>query len=484
VPLRHRTAIRRVGLSRPIQLTLQLGLATRDETFFDYGCGRGDDVRLLRTMGYQADGWDPAHAPNSERRLADVVNLGYVVNVIEKPAERDATLRDAWGLCRKLLVVAARLVHEADGANLRAFGDGYLTERDTFQRFYAQDELRTWIEGTLGVQAAPAAPGVFLVFRDEALRQRFLQSRYRHRVTAPRILRRDVLFQEHKSLLDPLLAFYEQHGRLPEERELPGADGLATSLGGIRRAFTLVRRVTGDERWEKAKAACAEDLLVYLALARFDRRPAFHALGQEVQLDVRAHFGSDRAACEAADAQLFSVGRLETVDAACQAAPFGLRTDEALYVHVCGIPELPLILRLYEGCARGYVGEIEGATIVKMHRRKPQISYLYCPDFEKAAHPAVRGGFVVRLQTFEVRERDYSADPDPFILLRKEAFLPPAHPLRPRFERLTQQEERAGLLEDGNNIRPRITWTQALNAKGFAVRGHRLVRAGRSGLAV
>jgi hypothetical protein len=98
---RHKTALTRYDLSKPVKLLLEYGQLKSGETFFDYGCGLGADVRGLH-LGYMAEGWDPVHAPESEKRLADVVNLGYVLNVIEDPAERLETLLDAWGLAKRL----------------------------------------------------------------------------------------------------------------------------------------------------------------------------------------------------------------------------------------------------------------------------------------------------------------------------------------------------------------------------------------------
>src|SRR5258708_35256577 len=105
---RHATAIARVELSRPAALSMADRLLLPGASFFDYGCGRGDDVRLLISLGYEASGWDPVHRPDTLPRSADVVNLGYVINVIEDSAERGEVLRSAWGLAKKLLVVAAR----------------------------------------------------------------------------------------------------------------------------------------------------------------------------------------------------------------------------------------------------------------------------------------------------------------------------------------------------------------------------------------
>jgi DNA phosphorothioation-associated putative methyltransferase len=52
-------------------------------SLFDYGCGRGDDLRGLRENGIEAQGWDPYFAPDEPVVAADIVNLGFVINVIE-----------------------------------------------------------------------------------------------------------------------------------------------------------------------------------------------------------------------------------------------------------------------------------------------------------------------------------------------------------------------------------------------------------------
>ena len=97
-----RTAIRRSSLSRPVALALHDGLIDSERTFFDYGCGRGDDLMRLHKMGISVTGWDPAFFPEEKRARADTVNLGYVVNVIEDPEERIVVLAAAWALCRKV----------------------------------------------------------------------------------------------------------------------------------------------------------------------------------------------------------------------------------------------------------------------------------------------------------------------------------------------------------------------------------------------
>src|SRR5438874_1571339 len=107
---RHKTAIRRGDYSRPVKSLLRDGLVGKDVTFFDYGCGRGEDVQLLTAQGVACGSWDPAYQPDTPQVESDVVNLGYVLNVIEDPAERETTLRRAWGLARRLLVISAQVI--------------------------------------------------------------------------------------------------------------------------------------------------------------------------------------------------------------------------------------------------------------------------------------------------------------------------------------------------------------------------------------
>jgi|GEM_PF-3578414 len=106
---RHKTAIKRQSFSLPVKCMLRDGLLDAERTFFDYGSGHGQDLAMLSDMSIQAAGWDPVHRPNGERQSADVVNLGYVINVIEDPSERQEVLRKAWNLCNRVLTVAAQV---------------------------------------------------------------------------------------------------------------------------------------------------------------------------------------------------------------------------------------------------------------------------------------------------------------------------------------------------------------------------------------
>jgi DNA phosphorothioation-associated putative methyltransferase len=473
---RHRTALKRSVMSRPIRLALDHGLISPDNSVFDYGCGHGHDLRLLRGVGVSCSGWDPVHRPEGELIPAEVVNLGYVVNVIEDAGERAATLTSAWALTRKLLIVSARLAAEARDGRFAPFGDGCLTRLSTFQKFYQQHELREWINETLKVSSVPVAPGIFYVFRDQNLHQSFVASHYRRSSITPRPRRSDILFEEHRALFEPLMTFIAARGRLPDRSEIESADEIPRQIGSLKRAFGIIRSVTGTEQWDQIREARSQDLLIYLALARFNGRPRMSQLPRDLQLDVQDFYSSYSRACALADELLFSAGNMDLIDEACRTTSLGKLTPNALYIHTSALSTLSPVLRVYEGCARAYIGAVEGANIIKLHRRTPQVSYLGYPDFERDPHPALMASLIIPLQTFQVQYRDYTDSKNPPILHRKEAFLLPDHPLRVKFARLTKQEERNGLFDDLHSIGTRDGWAAVLSKKGLFISGHRLLR--------
>lgn len=474
---RHRTAISRTELSRPVKLALTDGILREGRTFFDYGCGLGDDQRLLTAMGYSTGGWDPVHRPAATIAPANIVNLGFVVNVIEKAQERAEVARRAWALAQDVLIVSARMTMDSQclGAT-QDYADGLVTSRGTFQKFFEQAELRAWIDHTLGANSVAAAPGVFYIFRDDQARAGFLASRFHRRIAVPRLARSAELFKAHEDLLQPLMAFVSERGRAPADDELSNLAELQNVFGSIRKAFRIVIRATDAGQWDQIAEQRALDLLIYLALSRFDTRPAYGQLPQELQRDVRGFFSTYKQACENADELLFALRDQKVVEAACQVSEIGKLTPGALYVHESALEALSPLLRLYEGCARGYLGRIDGANLIKLHREEPRISYLSYPTFETDPHPAIASSTTVHLQTFRVKVRDFRSYRNPPILHRKELFVLQDHPLHAKFERLTRIEDQKGLYEDAETIGTRDGWNAVLRAKGYSLRGHRLLQ--------
>ncbi len=141
---------------------------------------------------------------------------------------------------------------------------------------------------------------------------------------------------------------------------------------------------------------------------------------------------------------------------------------------------MPGLLRVYEGCARWLVGDVDDATIIKLATDKAKVSYLTYRQFDRDPHPSLERTTFVRLSTLDVDVRDYSQSDNPPILHRKETFVPPEYPNREKFARLTAQEERFGLFDgDTRTIGTRMGWQARLREVGVELRGHRVVRAHR-----
>lgn len=478
---RFKTAIRRGDLSRPVKFAIADGLIAPSATFFDFGCGHGEDIDLLTTHGISCSGWDPVFRPNERLDEADVVNLGYVINVIEDPVERSSTVRRAWSLARRVLIVSALVRIPGRGNAFTEFGDGFVTSRGTFQKFFDQGELKEYLDAQLGNEAVPASVGVFYVFKDEALRQEFLANRFRRRASMPQLRLSERRFDEHRELLEPFMEAITLLGRLPDPEEFSGALELIAQFGSLKRAFALVRKVTGEEPWERARRRRTEDLLVFLALARFRKRPRLSGYPRTLQRDMRAFFDTYSKACARADTLLFQAGDAARIDEVCKRSSIGKLLPNALYVHESALASLEPVLRIYEGCARTYLGDIEGANIIKLHRFSGKVSYLVYPSFETDPHPALTRSVKLSLRTRELVCLDYADSENPPILHRKETFLEPAHPWHEKFARLTRQEEEIGLLDESATIGTKRGWEERLLGAGLQLRGHRLVRATRAG---
>ncbi|MDE0348821.1 MAG: DNA phosphorothioation-associated putative methyltransferase [Gammaproteobacteria bacterium] len=471
---RHRTAISRTDYSRPIRLALLDGIIGPGATVLDYGCGLGDDMRHLRLHGTECWGWDPVHLPNGSRSPAQVVNLGYVVNVIEDADERAECLVCAWTCAERVLIVSARLASQTrDFTPIGRYADGFVTSLPTFQKLYSQNELKKWIEAQLGETAIAGGPGTFYVFRDAADRVGYLASRFRSSSDSPPSVASSI--DAHKELVHPLVTFFHAHGRAPVDDEISNAAEIRERLGSLRRALRLIERGHDPDQWQALISARGHDLLLFLALSRFDRRPRFGQLPLTLRRDIKGLFPSYRQACAEADVALRAVGDLRRISKAAERSTVGKRTPSALYVHESALDALPPLLRLYEGCARSYIGRIDGANLIKLHTEEPMVSYLSYPTFESDPHPSLAEATTVHLQTFRVRERRYGASKNPPILHRKELFLRHDHPLSGKFARLTRHEESKGLLEDSSRIGTRYGWEQRLRDFGFALKGHRLV---------
>jgi DNA phosphorothioation-associated putative methyltransferase len=474
----HKTAIRRFELSRPLKLALQDGLLRQDFSLFDYGCGLGDDLNILESMNFECSGWDPAHRQDSEKVAAEVVNLGYVINVIEKVQDRVSVLSEAFQLSSKVLVVSAMLDVKSNLAtNFRMHGDGYVTSRGTFQKLYEQAELKDFIISTLNQEAFPAAPGIFYVFRDEALKEEFLQNKITKHI---HFKRREPLtliekYASEKELLEKFLDRMCELGRIPTEEEFSLSTEIKSRIGSLKKAYSIVNSFFPDNLISDCQRRREEDLLVYLALINFRKIPALKNLSLSLKNDMKIFFGNYKDARERGKELLFQAGNPELIASACRKSKIGKLLPEDLYIHKEYVDHLSPILRVYVGCGNAFIGDIEEANIIKIHMNSGKISYLEYEDFDGNPHPRLLKTTTVMFKELRMKEIDFSERENPPILHRKETLVAEDYPHYEKFKKLTEDEEKAGLLDHASGIGFRLNWEKRLQEMGYTFSDHDLV---------
>jgi DNA phosphorothioation-associated putative methyltransferase len=308
---RGKTAMRRYTCSRPIALALSDELIKARDTVFDFGCGHGGDARYLQHRKISATGWDPFRLPNNPIVAADIVNLGFVLNVIEDPNERSETLRVAFSLARKLLIVSVRVEHGLDRA--AEFGDGIITSKGTFQRIYTQTEFKEYVEAVLNRKVHVGGIGVVYVFSDSETESEFLAAqafsrRFAYRPELIEEFARDTAGKKFIQLANNL-------GRVPLPSEFKNYRRLIDRFGSPHRIERLALAKINPSAFEGSKAQKREDLLTYMAMIRLQglKVPPMRSLPSAIQADLKSLWRDYHSALSEAESFLFSIGQPQVV---------------------------------------------------------------------------------------------------------------------------------------------------------------------------
>lgn len=487
---RHRTALVRYSLSAPMQQLWTHGYLDGAHSVFDYGCGRGDDVRALSSRDIKASGWDPHFADDNQLQRADVVNLGFVLNVIEDAEERDDALAGAWALTDKLLAVAVMLGGRSIYERFRLYRDGVITRRGTFQKYFTQNELRQYIAETLDREPVAVSPGIFFVFKDEKEEQKFLAARQLSGIRSTPLMRRrrrptpvkrppkPTKWETHRELIEVFWQRCVGLGRIPEPGEFDRAAELRELVGTPRTVYRRCAEEFGEECVFDSREVRKADRLVYLALNLFERRHSMQMLPDDVRTDVRVFWGSYSAASDEAKDLLFSTGSAETIFNECRkAAEQGLGFldgQRALTLHTSMTSSLPPVLRVYLGCASHVFGELDRVDLIKIHIRSKKVSLMEYDDFEGRAIPLLMERTKIFLGDADYLVFVYGGEYEPTPLYMKARYIPDGFPRRDE-QRLFDQKL-AALIELGDDRHgpDSAELELTLDEHGLEVRGFRL----------
>ena len=155
------------------------------------------------------------------------------------------------------------------------------------------------------------------------------------------------------------------------------------------------------------------------------------------------------------------------------------RVGRNVYVHRSAVEELPEALQ--EAVEHAGLGDpLPDWDVVRVSQDASEVMFGRTTDWSRDPHPRLlesvtlkyRGRNRWERQWFVTAAREYE---DPPLYHRKELMLPKGHHSRHVYERLTEQEEAAGLL--GRSDIGRVSqWERALREAGYWLRGHTLVR--------
>lgn len=413
-----------------MQLLIGNGVLAPERTFFDYGCGLGDDVRFLKSLGYAAHGWDPAHRPEETLRRAAVINLGYILNVIERPAERTRALRRAFDLSETCLCVAVLIGSGSYAGEVQTYGDGVLTSRNTFQRYYQQEEVAKYLQEALGIVPIPLEAGVFLIFRRSEDAHAFLLNRLQRTVPLlhgvprqrKRLLRAALLeaFQkEHKADWAAYAEFVTVHGRPPASAESSALQAAAEHGLAPTDLWEAAANEVSESQLNELRRLRTNQYIVFMAICRFRGVPKLGELSVTARFDIRFHFRSYSHLKELSNKHLYAAGDNEKVAKLCEDTPVGVNTADGYFVARRDLPQLDPTLQIYARLGELFFGDLDRMDVVKIHKTSPRLSLFSLTDLNDVA-PRLKSRVKIDLQGQQVRFFDHATSVEPEVLMGKQ----------------------------------------------------------------
>ncbi|CAH6804653.1 conserved hypothetical protein [Vibrio chagasii] len=438
---RHKTALVRHELSAPMKTLVKHGYLEGSYSIFDYGCGRGDDLRELEAHGLDVLGWDPNFQPDNDKVNSSIVNLGFVLNVIEDQDERLEALLGAWELADKFLVVSVMLANENYIAQFKPYKDGVITSRNTFQKYYAQSEIKAYIERSLQEDAITVAPGIFYIFKDKLEEQQYLQSKYkRHhkwqQLTSPEPIeakdKAKLLITQHQDLFNSFWNTSLELGRIPANDEFEHSDKIRELIGSHKKVFNLLQEMFDTQEFEQAEQSRKEDLLLYFAMGLFEKRKPYTQQPEPLKRDIKALFDDYKTAINLAAELLFAIADTDLIQQQCEKAhnqlPASLLNQgHSLILHREFIDELPLLLRVYVGAGLQMYGELdEEIDLIKIHITSGKLTLTAYDDFEKSV-PFLVERIKIKMAEQDIDFFDYVNEDRRPPLLNKHLYMPTEH---------------------------------------------------------
>lgn len=431
---RERTAISRSQFSSPFQILDQVGLVNDQFSYLDYGCGLGGDASILESLGLLVSAWDPNHRPEGELVARDIVNLGFVINVIEDREERADALLKAYALSKKLLVISAMIASEAHILKFQPYKDGVITSRNTFQKYYSQEDLRGYIRDVIDKDPVPMGQGVFGIFSDPALEFLYFQNKFRAR-GKDRVVRRMLSDPERKKILvndnlEELISYWNrclERGHLASKKSDVGSEKLLSVFKTVSRVNAIILEEFDEAELFQSQRRRREELILVFSILRFSGKIIFKQLSPEQQSAVRSHFSNVTELNEAIEEQfskLTDTSQIEqlAVEWSEEEGVGFVEEGKSLTFHKTFYSSLPLTLKLYVSCAEQLYSDFDVIQLIKIHFHTGKVSFMGYDNFSSSPIPMLRERIKVELWSQNVRFYDYIYEHTPKPLYLKSLF--------------------------------------------------------------
>lgn len=438
--VRHKTAIKRDRFSLPIRTAISRGLLKKNFDVLDYGCGHGDDVKLLINNGFKALGWDPHYSPSLPTQTTyDFVNLGFVLNVIEDPDERAQTLQKAYDYSNKVTLVSCMLSGDMNQKISRPFNDGFVSSAGTFQKYYLQSELREYIEQEIKVTAHAIGPGIFAIIKDPELLEDFEylslpesnSSHHRNR-TVLKEFNFEILsshknrLASRKKLFTVSYDFFSRHARFPTFEEAISLNQGAIIHNELKHILLKLNQTLDQTYVTQVSESVQNELLKKFCIRKFIKLRESFPLTQTLKRDIRNLFKNQTNLKRKADLLLFELGNSALIKQDVQAAvsaKCGVTLNEKFIFHKRKLSELPLRLQTLIALANYLCGNFDEPSLYQIHLNSPKVSMLDFYDFENSAVPILKTRKKVDFMSNSTLYKEYSSKKNLRLTLLKSPFM-------------------------------------------------------------
>lgn len=186
--------------------------------------------------------------------------------------------------------------------------------------------------------------------------------------------------------------------------------------------YSIQKRLSSDSELSK------NDLLVYLALARFRSENVVGNLSNTVQADIKTYLGNYLKAISISKKLLFATGEKENLIDMCEDAPAGINDEESFLIHSSAVPDLTPVLRVFIGMAGIFYGDIQNSDIIKIHKKSIKISFYNYDDFTNKNLPELHSRIKIDLAKQQMNFYNHRSNKNQQLLFFKEQYVLESHP--------------------------------------------------------